>query len=221
MNYRRKSPKPAGNVWPVGNKSPGEIELSSYELIGWVHPPSFTAVVNESEEQWTYYHFGNEFFNLLDNSSTGNALDVLKQRIAKTPSQEIPLGIDPNQVDEVCPNFGSSIVFPLLPRPSGNLNTLMAIKNELKEDQVVLGQNIPNPAQHTTAIPFYLPSNVKKARLEVFELGTGRVLKGFDVLQMGHGAIEFETRSLSAGMFGYRLLTDGQPAAHMKMVITH
>jgi hypothetical protein len=40
MNYRRKSPKPAGNVWPAGNKSQIEIELSSYELTGWVHPLS-------------------------------------------------------------------------------------------------------------------------------------------------------------------------------------
>ena len=211
---------PAGNVWPVGNRSQDEIELSSYELTGWVHPPSFTAVVNESEEGWNYYHFENEFFNHLDNSISGNALFPSSQRFGRTSTdQEIPPALA-GQVDLVCEDVFTSIVFPLLPRPTTGKD-LTAKANLMQVGEAILDQNIPNPATHTTTISFYLPASTQRGRLEVFELETGRLLKGFDIWQPGNGAIEFETRSLPSGIFGYRLIVDGQPAAHKKMVITH
>jgi hypothetical protein len=214
------NPKPAGNVWPVGNKTQAQIEASSYTLAGWQHLPKFTAVVNESECQWTYFHFRNEFFNYLDNSSTGLSLIIMDQRYARTSTtQAIPPALV-GQVDLVCEDIFSGVVFPLLPRPA-NPNNIINSKNLLETDKAFLGQNVPNPASQTTTISFYLPSGSKKGRLELFDLATARVIKHFDIYQPGEGAIEFETRSLASGIYGYRLMVDEQPIGHFKMVVTH
>lgn len=94
-------------------------------------------------------------------------------------------------------------------------------QNMLKVEELYLGQHVDNPEHQTVTIFFFVPSTIKEARLEVYDLDTERVLKFFTILMMGYWAIEFETRSLPSGLFGYRLLVDGQPAAHKKMVITH
>ncbi|HRH35954.1 MAG TPA: hypothetical protein PKY12_12895, partial [Catalimonadaceae bacterium] len=138
---------PAGNVWPVGNKSQAEIELSSYELTGWVHPPNFTAVVNESEEQWRYYFFDNEFFNYINNSTSLFPVEPTGRYARTSTDQEIPPALA-GQVDLVCEDVFTSVVFPLLPRPSLG-NNMTATLNQLKIEEAILGQNVPNPAMNT------------------------------------------------------------------------
>ncbi|HRH36411.1 MAG TPA: hypothetical protein PKY12_15200, partial [Catalimonadaceae bacterium] len=177
--------------------------------------------VNESEEPWTYYYFGNEFYNYVDNSISGAlSFPTTGIRYAQTSSsQTIPSALT-GLVDLVCDDVFNSIVFPLRPQPQTGTD-LTQVHSVIRNDEPVLGQNIPNPATSTTSISFYLPQTTHNGRLELFDLATGRVLKGFDILRPGHGAIEFETRSLPGGVFGYRLVVNEQPVAHKKMVVTH
>jgi hypothetical protein len=215
---------PAGNVWPVGNKSVSEIETSTYTLVGWEHLPSFMGVLNEGQgalgEAWKYYSFQNEFLNYIDITPEEFFDPNPQPLIASTPNQEIPPNTDPSIVVPVCPNF-NTIVFPLNSRPGGNEGDVTSLKDGFSQKGAVLGQNIPNPANLTTTIPFYIPFTAKIGKLEIFEVGTGRVLKQFDILEPGKGAVEFETRQLPVGIFGYRLLVDGQPIGYLKMSVTH
>jgi len=214
---------PAGNVWPVGNKSQTEIETSSYTLAGWEHLPSFTAVVNESPTPWIFNHFRNEFFNYLDPISIPGISQILianPTRYAQNlSSQQIPTGLN-EPVDLVCDNLFNSIVFPL--RPGNNSITGVPDVTWLQNmNENYLSQNVPNPAFQSTIISYLLTRSTESGSLEVFELGTGRVLKKFIISHSGKGEIEFETKNLPSGIFGYRLLADGKPVCHKKLVNFH
>lgn len=81
-----------------------------------------------------------------------------------------------------------------------------------------LGQNLPNPADATTTVPFHL-ARASEASLEVFDV-TGKLVMA---RQLGHRAagehrIELATRDLDAGLYTYTLVVDGQRATKRLIV---
>ncbi len=85
------------------------------------------------------------------------------------------------------------------------------------ETQGRLNQNHPNPFNQQTTISFSLPENAGKGVLEVVDVN-GRVIKSFSV--NGTGQVELKARSLSPGIYNYRLITNGQTLDSKQMVVT-
>ena len=89
----------------------------------------------------------------------------------------------------------------------------------LNEQQPRLYQNSPNPFNETTRIVYYLPENIAKARLYIYNM-QGRQVKNFDVRETGRGSITLEGSSMQPGMYMYSLIADGMEVDTKKMILT-
>ena len=74
--------------------------------------------------------------------------------------------------------------------------------------QPVLGQNIPNPFDNSTLIPFRLPKNCKEASLRITETTTGRIVRVIPLI-CGETQISIEAGQLATGNYTYSLYVDG------------
>jgi hypothetical protein len=82
-----------------------------------------------------------------------------------------------------------------------------------------LGQNIPNPFEGTTTIPYYIPAGVGRAELVVRDLG-GRELRRVELPERGaHGQVTVEMRLLGSGTYEYALVLDGRVVAVKQMTL--
>ncbi|GBD07665.1 hypothetical protein HRbin21_01496 [bacterium HR21] len=82
-----------------------------------------------------------------------------------------------------------------------------------------LGQNIPNPFEGTTTIPYYIPAGVSRAELVVRDLG-GRELRRIELSERGaHGQVRLEMRLLGSGTYEYALVLDGRVVATRQMTL--
>jgi hypothetical protein len=82
-----------------------------------------------------------------------------------------------------------------------------------------LGQNIPNPFEGTTTIPYYIPAGVGRAELVVRDLG-GRELRRVELPERGaHGQVTLEMRLLGSGTYEYALVLDGRVVAVKQMTL--
>jgi hypothetical protein len=82
-----------------------------------------------------------------------------------------------------------------------------------------LFQNVPNPFDGMTEIRFSLPENVRAASLLVFDMN-GKQLRSYDVAERGLGSVRIAAHELSAGMYLYTLIADGQEVGTRRMIIT-
>lgn len=82
-----------------------------------------------------------------------------------------------------------------------------------------LDQNIPNPADGTTTVRYFLPATTNKASLLVTS-SNGAVVKTFSLAKNGEGTISIPSAELAAGAYYYSLLIDGKVSATKKMIIT-
>jgi hypothetical protein len=82
-----------------------------------------------------------------------------------------------------------------------------------------LFQNVPNPFDNVTEIRFNLPETVRAASLLVFDMN-GKQLRSLDVAGRGMGSIRIAANELSAGMYLYTLIADGQEVGTRRMIIT-
>ncbi|MDW7996879.1 MAG: tail fiber domain-containing protein, partial [Bacteroidota bacterium] len=82
-----------------------------------------------------------------------------------------------------------------------------------------LGQNIPNPFEGTTTIPYYIPAGVGQAELVVRDR-TGRELRRVELAERGaHGQVTLEMRLLGSGVYEYSLMLDGRVVATKQMTL--
>lgn len=82
-----------------------------------------------------------------------------------------------------------------------------------------LGQNIPNPFEGTTTIPYYIPSGVGRAELVIRDM-VGRELRRVELAERGtHGQLTVEMRLLGSGTYEYALVLDGHLAAVRQMTL--
>lgn len=82
----------------------------------------------------------------------------------------------------------------------------------------LLGQNIPNPFDNSTVIPFRIPKGCTSASIVVVESTTGRMITAIPVnCDETHAVIE--AGSLSSGTYQYTLYIDGKQFDTKQMVL--
>lgn len=85
-------------------------------------------------------------------------------------------------------------------------------------EAAVLGQNLPNPFDGMTQIPYFLPESVSSAQLMVFDLN-GTQLKAETLTPRGEGTFKLDLSALPAGMYLYSLVADGKEVATKRMIL--
>lgn len=94
------------------------------------------------------------------------------------------------------------------------------LQNKVQSDVATLSQNAPNPFNQNTTIGFYLPANVGKAVIYVYNL-QGVQIKSIPLYDRGNGSIVVSGNSLAAGMYIYSLITDGNVIDTKRMILTN
>lgn len=90
--------------------------------------------------------------------------------------------------------------------------------NNLSE--AVLYQNTPNPFRNETSISYRLPLDIQNAAICIYNLN-GQQLKKYDLdASIIANSVTIDGSSLSAGMYIYALIIDGQMVASKRMVLT-
>jgi len=84
---------------------------------------------------------------------------------------------------------------------------------------LVLYQNSPNPFSVSTKIEYYLPADVQKATIYIYDMN-GTQLKSIPLNQKGNGSITINGNELKAGMYMYSLIADGQVVDTKRMILT-
>lgn len=86
--------------------------------------------------------------------------------------------------------------------------------------QAVLYQNSPNPFKHETTIAYRLPSDIQSAAICIYNLN-GQQLKKYDLdASVIANSVTVEASSLTAGIYIYALIIDGQMVASKRMALT-
>ena len=84
----------------------------------------------------------------------------------------------------------------------------------------ILYQNTPNPFKQETTIAYRLPSDIQSATLCIYNLN-GQQLKKYDLdTAVISNSVTVEGSTLTAGMYIYALIIDGQMVASKRMVLT-
>ncbi|MFM8916341.1 MAG: tail fiber domain-containing protein, partial [Bacteroidota bacterium] len=84
--------------------------------------------------------------------------------------------------------------------------------------EILLGQNIPNPADNSTIIPFSIPANCKSASILITDHATGRAIKAVP-LSCKDTHLMLDAGSLASGTYSYTLFVDGASVDTKQMVI--
>jgi hypothetical protein len=87
------------------------------------------------------------------------------------------------------------------------------------EGTAMLGQNIPNPYDQSTLIPFRVPKNCREANIMITDPIAGRVIIVIPI-SCNETHVVFEVGELPSGMYNYSLIVDGQLIGSREMIIT-
>jgi hypothetical protein len=101
-------------------------------------------------------------------------------------------------------------------RSSSGENETTGIAGTVLE-QCKLYQNTPNPFQVKTEIRYFLPEEVKTAKIYIFNM-QGSLIKKLNADRSG--SVEIKGADLSAGMYLYTLVTDGKEVDTKRMILT-
>lgn len=82
-----------------------------------------------------------------------------------------------------------------------------------------LQQNNPNPFSQETEIRMTIPEGIIEATLYIYDL-QGKPVKSELVTQRGSTSVKFQAGSLTAGMYLYTLVADGQATSTKRMILT-
>ena len=86
--------------------------------------------------------------------------------------------------------------------------------------EAVLYQNTPNPFKQETTIAYRLPSEIQTAAICIYNLN-GQQLKKFDLdATVISNSVTIDGSTLTAGMYIYALIIDGQLVASKRMILT-
>jgi hypothetical protein len=83
----------------------------------------------------------------------------------------------------------------------------------------LLGQNIPNPFDNSTVIPFRIPKGCNSSSIVVSETATGRIITAIPV-SCDETHVMIEAASLASGNYTYTLYVDGKVIDTKQMVLT-
>ena len=91
-----------------------------------------------------------------------------------------------------------------------------AVKETAKDTVEYLGQNVPNPFNHSTSIPYYVPFG-SKGVLQIHNAAGGLVAEY--QLQEGKQALEVSMKDFKARTYFYSIVIDGEKKGSRKMVL--
>ncbi len=91
--------------------------------------------------------------------------------------------------------------------------------NELQSSEISLLQNNPNPFSVNTEIKMVLPESAINANIIVYNL-EGKQLRDLQVKERGNASVNILGNELSAGMYIYALIVDGQVVDTKRMILT-
>ena len=86
-------------------------------------------------------------------------------------------------------------------------------------DMVRMEQNKPNPFSESTVINLNIPKDTKTATILIYDL-SGKQVKNIPVTERGKTDITVYARGLTAGMYIYNLLVDGQVKVTRRMIVS-
>jgi len=81
----------------------------------------------------------------------------------------------------------------------------------------LLGQNIPNPADKSTVIPFRVSKNCNSASIVITEMASGKIVKAIPV-SCSETHLVVEAGTLASGTYTYSLLVDGKTLDSKQMI---
>ncbi|MDR2980022.1 MAG: tail fiber domain-containing protein [Bacteroidales bacterium] len=88
------------------------------------------------------------------------------------------------------------------------------------QERAILYQNTPNPFSSNTEISCYVPETTGQAFIYIYNL-QGVELKAYPVSQAGRNAITVRASDLTAGMYLYTLVVDGEIIDTKRMILTN
>lgn len=86
----------------------------------------------------------------------------------------------------------------------------------LLEGAASIGQNIPNPSNASTEIPYFLPAGSGQAEIRVMDLN-GRILQRWLVDGPGVSSVSLNHQGWASGIYLYGLFMDGRPVQTREM----
>lgn len=86
-------------------------------------------------------------------------------------------------------------------------------------EKIELGQNVPNPFNEFTTIPYRIPGSVTNAELVLYEAGSGREVERFLLTQRGPSEVKVGVAGLAAGAYVYGIIADGHLTGTRTMVV--
>jgi hypothetical protein len=94
------------------------------------------------------------------------------------------------------------------------------IQNNTLFSGAYLLQNVPNPAAGQTKLGYFIPDNLgaSSAKIIVTDL-TGKTISTLEATPTGSGTVQFNTATLTAGIYSYSLIVDGNVADTKKMIV--
>jgi len=94
------------------------------------------------------------------------------------------------------------------------------INNQNGNSSNLLESNVPNPFTHETVIKYNLPKGTKSAEMIVYDL-SGKQIKSYPISEMQSSSITITAEQLTAGIYIYSILADGQILDSKRMVVTN
>jgi hypothetical protein len=105
---------------------------------------------------------------------------------------------------------------------SGSLKNTEELTNMESTKSIALAyleQNAPNPFNQTTQIDYYLPENIQKATIYIYDMN-GLQMKAISINQHGNGSTTINGSELRPGMYLYSLIADGKEIDTKRMILT-
>lgn len=94
-----------------------------------------------------------------------------------------------------------------------------SITVDYQSELMSLNQNAPNPFNNTTTIQCYIPTDIHNAQICIYNMN-GVLVQCFNIIERGRVSLELNAGSLTAGVYAYVLIGDGQSTDTKQMVIT-
>ncbi|MBL4652865.1 MAG: tail fiber domain-containing protein [Flavobacteriales bacterium] len=121
-------------------------------------------------------------------------------------------------INNLPPGMGCSPILRQANNGELNEERREAIEITLSDPRtIVLDQNTPNPFREQTTISWFVPENVGEAKIILIN-NNGTVIKEVNVEERGYGSMKVYAYDLSAGIYNYSLLVDGELIETKKMM---
>jgi Two component regulator propeller len=144
----------------------------------------------------TFHHDANDSSSLSDNSKVDTQqmeIENLKSEMNSIKSQSI--------------------------KPQSQMNDgFTELKTLNSQPETILGQNIPNPFDNSTLIPFRIPKDCHDASIMITNISSAEVVIVLPI-SCNEDHVQIDAGTLSSGSYSYSLFVDGKMIDTKQMII--